>query len=102
MQEERTLALLKRKYELIKAHEVDIQGIECLNVFDDKDSTITDVFDVFCSYKLLRYKKQIHNLYQLARGEDPVAYIGCDDHIPYKFVSTLGKQLKSEKDTVIS
>lgn len=37
----------KRKIDLLKAHEVDIKGIECLSIFDDKESTVTDVIDAF-------------------------------------------------------
>lgn len=93
MQEERMMKIQERKMSLIKAHEVDIKGIECLNVFDDKESTVGDVFDAFWSYKKSRCKKQIENLFKIAKGEDPVAYIGCDDFIPYHFVTTLSKKL---------
>lgn len=79
--------------ELIKAHEVDIRGIECLNIMDDRESSVTDVIDAFCSYKTFRYKKRIQNFVKLAKGEDPVAYIGNDEFIPFHFVSALGKKM---------
>ena len=52
----------QHKMELIKAHEVEIKSIECLSIFEDRESSLGDVINAFCSYKMSRYKKQIHNI----------------------------------------
>ena len=52
----------QHKMELIKAHEVEIKSIECLSIFEDKESSLGDVINAFCSYKLSRWKKQIQNI----------------------------------------
>lgn len=46
-QERRQEEINKRKLDLIKAHEVDIRGIEFMSICDNKESTVTDVIDAF-------------------------------------------------------
>lgn len=54
MQKKREMEIIKRKRDLIKAHEVEIMSIQCMDIFDDKESSVTEVIDAFCSYKMFR------------------------------------------------
>mmetsp|Transcript_31875 Transcript_31875/g.28224 ORF Transcript_31875/g.28224 Transcript_31875/m.28224 type:complete len:258 (-) Transcript_31875:25-798(-) len=85
--------LNQRSLDLIRAHEVDIRGIECLSILGDKESSVGESIDAFCSYKMVRYQKKIQNFLRIAKGKDPVAYIGNDDFIPYHFISAMGKKM---------
>lgn len=95
-QRKRLSEVQKRRIELLKVHEVDLRGIQWLSVCDDDQSTPFDVFDAFFSYKMVRTKKKFENYFRIAKGEEPVAYIGYDDFIPYHVLSSISKKLFSQ------
>ncbi|CAI2372048.1 unnamed protein product [Moneuplotes crassus] len=85
--------LNQKSLDLIKAHEVDIRGIDFMRICDDKDTSIPEVIDAFYSYKKIRYQKRFQNMVNIAKGKDPVAFIGNDEYIPFHLISSIGKKL---------
>ena len=59
--EQRQSELNQKSLRLLKAHEVDLQGIQCMSIMDNKNSSMTDVIDAFCSYKMMRFQKRLEN-----------------------------------------